>query len=327
MNYRRSSQAAEWAVVAAVVGLHVLIHVQSQEQPATWWLQAAADAQPLVVMTLLVAWAVLGPGWRWARLTMASLVGWMFLALAVSEPYRTNVEIPWYFALAAALACVLAPARLCGLKVTSLQAEERAGNMQFSIRSLLVITTLVALAIGGLQLLRPAIASHEPELTDFRVWLIEFERLAMFGRVEVVRGLVPTPASLRQFVLVAAVAASALGALAAVLRPGAVWLRMAILAIAIPSGAAYLAHLTGGGGVWTGASAADLTVAFAAVATLTAVSVLPLRLFGFRLHRNALRSPTFHVGQNCRSDRPSGACPMEELSVHPAHTECGPTLP
>src|SRR5688572_9428650 len=76
MNLHRASQAAQWAVAAAVVELHAFIHVQSQEQPAAWWLQAAADVQPLVVTTLPAAWIVLGPGSSLVRVIAAQ---WLLL--------------------------------------------------------------------------------------------------------------------------------------------------------------------------------------------------------------------------------------------------------
>jgi hypothetical protein len=281
MHLHRASQAAEWAVVAAVIGLHAFIHVQSQEQPAAWWLQAAADVQPLVVTTLLAAWIVLGPGWHLVRIIAAGplLLSGVWL-LAAGAQYFQVVPVPWPFAFAFAVIPLIVVLRTLGLRVTGTSRPNI--RPQFSIFTLLVVTTAVGLLFGSLQLLQPVIASPDPELADLRAWLIGIERDVTYGRLELVRSLVPTPATVRQFVLAAAVAGSAIGALATVLRPGTVWLRLAILAVAIPSLSAYLSHLAGDGNT-LGTTAGELAIALAAVAALGGVSVLPLRLMGYRL--------------------------------------------
>jgi hypothetical protein len=280
------------------------------------------------VITLVVTWLVLGPGRRLVRTIAAPVVlivaPWALAAVS-ERLYFSPAKVPWPFALAISVALISSIVRTCGLRVTVV-ASESVTKPQYSILALLAATTLVAVTIGGLELLRPTIASPSVELTDLRAWLVGVEREATFGRLELVRGLVPTPATVRQFVLAAAVACCAVGALATVLRPGAIWLRLAVLTILIPSLAAYLAHLAGDGNT-LGTNARELTVAFAAVAGLVAISVLPLRLFGFRLQRTVVSSPKFHVGSIRGSRMPPAECQVEDLFLNPAHTECGPTLP
>jgi hypothetical protein len=95
----------------------------------------------------------------------------------------------------------------------------------------------------------------------------------------------PIPQQTRQLVMVASVAIAALGGIWVMLRPGGMWLRLAALAALIGAGAFYLAHLGAGAEGYLVPTTLSLAVAFAAVAGLCAVSVLPVRLMGYRLQR------------------------------------------
>jgi hypothetical protein len=96
-----------------------------------------------------------------------------------------------------------------------------------------------------------------------------------------------TATALRAIVLGTASAAMAAGALFVVLRPGHVWLRGMVLAIATPALAGYLVHLINVSDSTLSQRIAELAWAFASLAAMTAVTALPLRLMGCRLYRPA----------------------------------------
>ena len=76
-------------------------------------------------------------------------------------------------------------------------------------------------------------------------------------------------------------ASAALLAFAAILCPGAVWLRLAGLAALIPAAGWYLGHLT----ETSFESTTTLTLWAATTTAIIAGSLVPLRLMGFRLSR------------------------------------------
>jgi hypothetical protein len=62
---------------------------------------------------------------------------------------------------------------------------------------------------------------------------------------------------------------------------------MGILVVAIPTWAAYMMHLAGITNATLLQRIGELTVSYAALAALTAITLLPLRLFGYRFCRPA----------------------------------------
>ena len=72
--------------------------------------------------------------------------------------------------------------------------------------------------------------------------------------------------------------ALALLAFAAILRPGAVWMRLAGLTILIPAAGWYIGHLTD-------THAVTLTLWAATITAMVTGSLVPLRLMGYRLIR------------------------------------------
>ncbi len=297
MNLHRLSQAAEWAVLAAVVAMHGAILLVPEPVDALGPIvPVLVDAQPLAAVALFLAWIGLGPGGLVIRTIPVSMIFWFFVAWTLFGGWDrryfnpADSEIPWPVAAALAATALVIVIRLCGLRAARLPVGQPEPRAQFSIRSLLVATTLVAAAIGCLELVRPhvIVASGEPKYyDDLALFFQQVEANATAGRLEFARGLVPGPANTRQLILGLAIVGSGLGAVWSVLRPGPVWLRLTILIIALPTTATYLAHLTGAGGESFASTSIDLTVALAAVGGLAAVSVLPLRLMDFRLCKAA----------------------------------------
>jgi hypothetical protein len=326
MDVRRWSRLTEWAVAAAVVALHLLILVQSQLWPDVSWLQTAGDAQPVVAIALLAAWGLMGPGRSWFRWSAVLLLAfaWMLAMAGGDRRYfnPANSELPLPFSIAIAAALVLGAIRLCGLRMTVIEEGSPEPRPQFSIRALMLATLLVAMTLGGLELLRPTIVAAESTnyYSDLAAYFAQLEANATYGRLEITRGLVPTAATVRQLVLSLAVAGSAAGGLAVVLRPGAIWLRLAIAGVTLPTLAVYLTHLAGAGDEAFATRATEMAVALASVAVLTGVGVLPLRLMGYRLLRGERRAPASLCARIAEAIPAAPACPRSALAASEAST-------
>jgi hypothetical protein len=167
--------------------------------------------------------------------------------------------------------------RLAGLAIRPLAGSRlpREKPAQFSIRSLIIFTTLVALAVGGLESLRPVITGETERLSPFARYV--------YDTVEDVF----RPVTIRMLVLGVGVAGGAAAGLWTVLRPGATWVRLVGTAIGLPLLAVYLTDLYGNG-ISLRVNAVPMTMALAAVAAITGASVLPLRLWNYRLTRHAV---------------------------------------
>jgi hypothetical protein len=161
--------------------------------------------------------------------------------------------------------------RFGGLAIRHHGAQDRAAA-QFSIRSLLLMTTMVAVAIACLERLRPHLAWSPAS----------FSRLDFLW--EPIRDLTSQVAAahgLRLAVLSSVASGVVAAAIWAVMRPGNPWLRVVATGVIAAATGVYLAHLVGDWPNWMPASGLVI------LAALVGTSVLPLRLMGFRLARAA----------------------------------------
>ncbi len=292
MDYRRATRIFEGALVALVIALQagLFLWPESSGRP-NLVLATGHDAQLLSAIVLALAWTVLGPGLAWIRwavlpvLAVAWLLPWNTRMLPRETTSGFQITVA---AVAAGTALVL---WLCGQRVRCLGTGGRERGAQFSLLGLILATTLVAAAIGSLEALRPILRSQSAsELA------LLFSRLG--GENEAAADAWLSPRLVRQTVMAAAVAFAALGGLWITLRPGAIWWRLGAVALAIPVLAVYLTNLSVSGSgrfpglsgvadTWNLATAVDLALAWTAVAFLAGMTVLPLRLFDYRLQRPA----------------------------------------
>jgi hypothetical protein len=303
MNYHRLNQGAEWAVLAAVVVLHCLIVAPARSANDAAWLHIAGETQPVAMLVLLLAWGAFGPGrlaWR-LILVPLSLTG---LAIYLSSRlgngwngYASGLTVGFPYSLAIAALVMLAGVRILGIRLTSLAAGRSEPRPQFSIRTLLVVTTIVAIAIGCLEMLRPTVLTVSPdsEYADVVAWLE--------GQLAITR----LAAHTRQWILSAALAGLAIASVVGVLRPGPVALRLAVLVLAVPAIGVYLTHFSGESANQFLSRAVEMTAALAAPALLVAITVLPLRLMGYRLCKAAAsdraRASVPHAHAHARVER------------------------
>ncbi|HZN32468.1 MAG TPA: hypothetical protein VFB80_01570 [Pirellulaceae bacterium] len=271
MDYRRASRIAEWTLAAAVVLLHLAIFLwpEAGGQPQ-FLIQAAHDAQLLSGIVLIVGWCILGPGSPWLRGGALPVLAILWFLPWNERIMPRETTAAFQFTLAITAAAVIVLLRLLGFRMQ--RVDPAAGperSAQFSLFGLLIATTLIAAAIGGLEALRPAMTQDRSP--DFLFVLGELPR---------------RPQQVREIVLAAAVALSAIGGLWVVARPGAAWFRLGGIALALPVAAVYLAYMTGEADQRTSV-AVNLGLGLALVAGLTGLSVLPLRMLDFRLKRPA----------------------------------------
>lgn len=305
MNYRRWSRVFEWAVAAIVVGVYAALFLMPiGEMPAP--IEDFHDSVAMCLVVLAVAWAVVGPGAWWLRISgPAALVAgaWIF-------PRRDIVperDLPAFVAgLAGASAIALLALRLRGIRAVRLSPElVMEPRPQFSILSLLLVTTLIAAAVGGLEYLRPTIAVEQ---TSIDSWIVDDTLLGPKWEDPWI-----SADTVRVLVLSTFLAGVALGAIGVVLRPGTAWLRLAILALAIPALSAYLIHLVGMSGEMMLQRTSELALGFSGVAILTMLTVLPLRLFGYRLMRpSAVCRSAVIEGKSGQLLANAHAAPLEE---------------
>lgn len=282
MDYRRWCQRAESGLVAAVACLHAAIFFW-QEDPSrpNFLLSTAHDAQLLSAIVLTIGWVMLGPGRLWIRLAVSPLLVYIFFLLwhRAMVPRETTVGFVVTFFCAAAV--LMGGLRAAGLRIVRRSvADGPERGAQFSLFALLLATTMTAGVIGLLEALRPTLQ----QVRGFDGWMYSV--------------LSPLPLSsaaeqARQVVMATAVALSALGGLWVVMRPGAIWLRLAMTSVLLLAGGLYLSHLAGADSVFVGlsgrsalfATAASLAIGLGSVAALLGLSVLPLRLMNFRWQR------------------------------------------
>jgi hypothetical protein len=277
MDLARASRIAEWTFVVAVGLVHVVIFCWAEraDQP-NFLVSSAHDAQLLASIALILAWAVLGPGWIWVRVgALPLLVAMWFLPWNTRMfPRETTASFP--IAVAASAAVIVISLRICRLRVVPL--SNRCGperGAQFSILAMLIATTLIAAAVGLLEAMRPILNGNIEDLS--RVARYVFDSIEDVFRAATIRSLVGATAY----------AVAAVGGIWAVLRPGAMWLRAAGLMVSIGVLGVYLTHLRGIPADEFRGVAMNWAFGLAAVAALAAITAWPLRLMGYRLQRPA----------------------------------------
>jgi hypothetical protein len=304
LPYRRLAQAAEWSLLATVVLLHAAGWLWFDRLANAGPLGALlADSLPLASLILLTLWLVLGPGYAWVRGGWAaSLAACALWSATTREAYSWEHIDVLLAGVCGATFVGTAAGRLGGLRVcdgSHVAGQSRGAT--FSIRSLLAITTAIAILMGGMQAARPWLRQQSGASDDAIEFIVQqdsairsirttitlehtifrFPASAAWNVVEARLLAAQREGNLRLgFACLFSTAASLLAA-AAVLRPGAPWLRIAGLAILIPAAGWYIGNLTE-----TGAeSTLTLTLWAATTVALVAGSLVPLRLMGYRLVR------------------------------------------
>jgi hypothetical protein len=271
--------SAERMLLALIAALVLAVHAGGLIAPA-WVIRAiplGMDFQELLPATqvvLLAAWAVLGPGPLWVRLPATPVLLFIWAAGWSSGGWeRASLRTIDELLLATgAVALVMAIVIRCyGLKISGDRDAARTARLlpQFSIRGLIVLTTLVAIVLGALEWLRPTLGTQ----SDFESYT---DRIGSTWH-----HWLTAPSSLRRAIMAAALAGASLAGMWCVLRPGLVWPRM-ILSVGLAAVlGVYLVHVAGS----DRGPAVGLSISLAMYTMLAAASALPLRLAGVRLAR------------------------------------------
>ena len=207
---------------------------------------------------LLIAWTLLGPARWFVRLPLAAAIAslpiWFDNWLAWPE-YNTLAELA--LCMMGIVAFPLLLLRCRGLRVAhSGLLEVKPARVQFSILSILLLTTAAAVFLWGFLQVRSR-----------TVDTFELSAVLAYGY------------------LGTALAASSLFAMWAVLRPGRCWWRVLLIAAFAPL-AGYLASF----GLWRQSDALEIAkLTFGTTACLL-ISLLVIRLAGFRWYRPAPKS-------------------------------------
>jgi len=295
LPYRRLAVAAEWLLLALVMLLHAGAWIWSSRLvdlgPAGALL---ADSVPLASLLVLAAWCALGPGFLWLRGAFAA--GLLLVAgVAVASPERFT----WSHADAllglAPLATLLAAAapRATGLRATlRVPGEQPDRGATFTVRGLLVITTAIALAIGMLEAARPWLRAADNSTVAMELWLTSGARpqprltlrapaAAPFKAINAWLVEAHRKGQFRLALVACLLTVAALIAYTTLLRRGAVWLGLTGLAAIVPAAGWYIGHLTD----TSPETSFTLTLWIATIITIVVVSLVPLRLMGYRLVR------------------------------------------
>jgi hypothetical protein len=289
VDQHRLSRRLDWAVGAGVAMLHVIGVANWQRSSNAWVALALRDSVPIVWLVLIPCWAVLGAGRVWLRWPAATGLLAVWGVVYSGEFFGGGLPFPppILFTIVFVVLASSAVMRLCGLRLRGASPDDLAMTPQFSIRSILIATALVAVTIAALKWLEPRLA-YDPlgeQYGSVRDLVIRGENLLTGGTVEVMRGVVPR--NNREMFLAVGMASVALGGLWSVLRPGPVWLRLTTLALAIPILAAYMSAAGRTEAAERFGQTGELAMALASYAALAAVTALPLRLFDYRLMRAA----------------------------------------
>jgi hypothetical protein len=167
-----------------------------------------------------------------------------------------------------AVTLLFANIRLLGFRLIRRVAgsgQERAG--QFSLRMLILAVTASAIAMGLTETLRPALSAPGETISEF-IYLGNPTRFASDVRQNLVAGVV---------------AAIEVASVWSVLRPGLMWPRLLLLGMVITAVSGYLAHLGTPNYRDTANTALSLSLGLVVCSSVTSMSVLPVRLMGYRL--------------------------------------------
>jgi hypothetical protein len=166
--------------------------------------------------------------------------------------------------------------RFIGMRIAKPAAEAGPKPFQMSLLGLIVLITAIAGFLGLLQGVRHLLGDWDVEISDL-------------GRP--LRGGTQIQLALqaRAIVMGSTAALSGIGGIWIVLGPGVIWPRLAAALVLISALCVYLTYLTGFRTALT-AEAATLGVAHFAIMVISALTILPLRLIGYRLQRRTVNS-------------------------------------
>jgi hypothetical protein len=292
VDQHRLSRRLDWAVLAGVAALHAIGVATWFRDTNAWIALALRDSVPLVWLVLIPTWAVLGTGRAWQRWPAAIGLWAVWGVVFSGEFFGRGLPFPppILFAIVFVALASSFVVRLTGMRLRGASPDDLLLAPQFSIRSILIATTLVAATIAALKWFEPRLA-YDPlgqQLASVRDTLIRGESVLTGGTVEIMRGVVPQ--NNRELFLAAAIAGVSLGGLWCVLRPGPVWLRLTGQSLTIPILAAYMSGAGRMASADRFSETTELAMALASYASLAAVTALPLRLFDYRLMRAAAGS-------------------------------------
>lgn len=255
VNYERWTWWAERSAAALMVLMHLaltawLFHAEHRAYVPAGIL---ADSLAVTQFALITLWILFGPGAigvRFLAIPMLGLIGLIWTVDRYSRESQHFLTLQGTMIILLLIAMI--PARIYGLGMRMIgPAAPENAQIRFSIRGLLAITTLAAILLFAAGWVRSRVdaASEIPE--SWRATLMAIV-----------------------FALATVLAAWAL------LRPGNPTIRFAIAAVLVPVLAAAPAYTL---------RAANLTLPFctwvSTHAGIVVISLLPLRLMGYRLTR------------------------------------------
>jgi hypothetical protein len=153
MSLQRLALIMEFGWLAAAVGAHGAVLAICLADHATGGTAVgmfAAEILRLVQLAILSLWLILGPGPK--RLRWIAIPGFVGLLYAWSElPYPSvGTQTYWLGLTTAGILIVFSlAARLGGGRVRNIASQPPLPPVQFSIRGLLITTTLAALLVAG----------------------------------------------------------------------------------------------------------------------------------------------------------------------------------
>jgi hypothetical protein len=269
MNYRRWAAGLEWSLAALVVCLHLAAIGLAPGLRQDGLAGMLICAVPFCQLVLLLAWWVLGPGpatWRiWSApvLLIGGSVAWAWMWQERGS--GINQMDSWLLLTTGIVfCCLVVGARTYGLTIRWLP-NDRGGAIQYSVRGLLALTTVVAIAIGVLERLRPVLEAGASEAAY----------TAYVGLPSA-----PSPQTgTRLLVLAVSIAGISWAVLWSILRPGSPWIRLLTTAAMAAALGVYLSHLS------SPIFEPPLGIASQLLVLILIVggTVLPARLMGFRL--------------------------------------------
>jgi hypothetical protein len=251
------------ALAAYHCGLLALVSLP--DTPAFERARLVRDSLIIAQLALIFTWGVCGPGWWWLRYLVCPILamGPAYLVAAVGREWRAvpkAVAVPvvapddvafegLWLRLAGLLIAGLLAWRMLGYRICFRDGDEPSPAIQFSLRSLLAVITLVAAAI------------------------------AIGPKLRVEAGMPQVPGSFAYWSVATPLAVAVLSAVWAVMRPGGIMVRLPVLVVwiaglgCVPS---YLAHREedlAAMAAWTVASCAIIAVSLLAVRSTGAVLI------------------------------------------------------